>query len=250
MMSAGKTLRMNRIFASDGRAVVIAIDHGLPGITPLGGLRTPGNLLQQIRAGGADAILTTPGIAARFAPEIGRLGLIVRLDGGATTLSEGSSTMRLIASVKDALRLGADAVAVMGFCGTPDESDSLQTLGSVAAECRTLGVPLMAEMLPLGYQGRPGVEQVVLAARIGAELGADIIKTKYVGTPEAYAEVTETCFVPVLVLGGSAKSPAMVISEIQDALAAGSAGVAIGRNVWQSETPAETTRAIVEAVHR
>ena len=140
MMSTGKTRRMNRIFAPDGRAVVIAIDHGLPGITPLGGLRAPGNLLQQIRAGGADAILTTPGIAARFAAEIGRLGLIVRLDGGATTLSEGSSAMRLIASVKDALRLGADAVAVMGFCGTPDESDSLQTLGAVAEECRRLGL--------------------------------------------------------------------------------------------------------------
>lgn len=248
-MSAAKTIRMNHIFARDGRAVVVAMDHGLPGMTPLAGLKKPGQLLQQIREGGADAILTTPGIAAHFAADIGKMGLIVRLDGGATTLSDSFGAMHLIASVEDALRLGADAVAVMGFCGTPDESDSLRTLGQVAAECRILGMPLMAEMLPLGFMGKPTVEQVVLAARIGAELGADIIKTKYVGTPEAYAEVTESCFAPVLVLGGSAKSPNSVLAEIHDALAAGSMGVAIGRNVWQSDTPAETTRAIVKAVH-
>ncbi|MCC6805448.1 MAG: fructose-bisphosphate aldolase [Anaerolineae bacterium] len=248
-MSTAKTIRMNHIFAPDGRAVVIAMDHGLPAMSPLAGLKTPGRLLQQINAGGADAILTTPGIAARFAADIGKLGLIIRLDGGATTLNTSFGTMQLIASVEDALRLGADAVAVMGFCGTPDESDSLRTLGQVATECRTLGVVLMAEMLPLGYQGKPNVEQVTLAARIGAELGADIIKTKYVGTPETFAEVTETCFAPVLVLGGSAKSPGVVMTEIHDALAAGSAGVAIGRNVWQSETPTEIVREMVRAVH-
>jgi DhnA family fructose-bisphosphate aldolase class Ia len=248
-MSAAKTIRMNHIFASDGRAVVVAMDHGLPGMTPLAQLKKPGQLLQHIRKGGADAILTTPGIAAHFAADIGKLGLIIRLDGGATTLSDSFGAMQLIASVEDALRLGADAVAVMGFCGTPDESDSLRTLGQVAAECRALGMSLMAEMLPLGFMGKPTVEQVALAARIGAELGADIIKTKYVGTPDAYVEVTDSCFAPVLILGGSAKSPEGVLAEIQDALAAGSAGVAIGRNVWQSDTPVETTQAIARAVH-
>jgi len=248
-MSAGKIIRLNHIFAADGRSVVVAMDHGLPGMTPLGALKTPAQLLQDIKAGGADAILTTPGIAAHFAADIGNLGLIVRLDGGATTLSESFSAMRLIAGVEDALRLGADAVAVMGFCGTPDESDSLHTLGQVAVECRRLGMPLMAEMLPLGYAAKPTVEQVALAARIGAEMGADIIKTKYVGPAEAYAQVTESCFAPVLVLGGSAKQPDAVIAEMREAMAAGSAGVAIGRNVWQAELPAEVTRTLVQAVH-
>lgn len=248
-MGFGKSIRLNRIFAQDRKAVVIAMDHGLPGMAPFGQLKSPGNLLQQIREGGADAILTTPGIASRFAADIGKLGLIVRLDGGATTLSDSFSTMRLIASVEDALRLGADAVAVMGFCGTADESDSLETLGKVAAECRTVGVALMAEMLPLGYQAKPTVQQVVLAARVGAELGADIIKTKFVGTADEYREVIETCFAPVLVLGGSARSSDAVITEIRGAMQSGAAGVAIGRNVWQSESVAETTRTIVRAVH-
>jgi class I fructose-bisphosphate aldolase len=248
-MNAAKTVRLNHIFSSDKRTVVIAMDHGLPGMAPLGHLTHPEELLQQIRAGGADAILTTPGIAAHYAEHIGRLGLIIRLDGGATTLADSFGEMRLIASVEDALRLGADAVAVMGFCGTADEGVSLERLGKVATECRALGMPLMAEMLPLGYQGKPNVQQVVAAARIGAEMGADIIKTKYVGSPEEYNEVTQTCFVPVLTLGGSARSSDEVLSEIHAAMRAGAAGVAVGRNVWQSDDAVSITRLIVNAVH-
>jgi DhnA family fructose-bisphosphate aldolase class Ia len=249
-MNSPKTIRLNHIFSQDKRAVVVAMDHGLPAMGPLGHLTHPGKLIQQIKAGGADAILTTPGIATHFAEHIGRLGLIVRLDGGATTLGDSFSEMRLIASVEDALRLGADAVAVMGFCGTEDESASLETLGKVATECRTLGMPLMAEMLPLGFMGKPSVQEVAYAARVGAELGADIIKTKYVGSPEEYRAVTDMCFAPVLVLGGSARSADEVLVEIDDAITAGAAGVAIGRNVWQSDDVVAKTQAIVKTVHK
>ncbi len=246
---SGKQIRLKRIFAPDGRAVVVAMDHGLPGMSPLAALSQPGQLIDAVAASGADAILTTPGIATRFAERIGRLGLIVRLDGAVTSLATNYGKMQLIASVEDALKLGADAVAVMGFCGTEDETASLKTLGEVAAECRRLGVPLMAEMLPLGYQGTPGVPEITAAARIGAEMGADIIKTKYVGPPEAFRAVTETCFVPVLMLGGSARSFEGLIDETRQALGVGVAGVAIGRNIWQSGNVAAATRAFVEVVH-
>lgn len=248
-MHAGKIIRLNHIFAPDQRSVVVAIDHGLPGMGPLGHLTHPGILIQKIKAGGADAILATPGVAAQFAAEIGHLGLIVRLDGASTTLGRSFGDMRLIASVEDAMRLGADAVAVMGFCGTDDENSSLETLGKVATECRKLGMPLMAEMLPLGFAAKPAVQQITLAARIGAELGADIIKTKYAGTPDEYREVTETSFVPVVILGGSARSSDEVITEVKNAMQAGSAGVAIGRNIWQADDVAAKTRSIADAVH-
>jgi len=247
-MNPGKQIRLNRIFAGDGHSVVVAMDHGLPGVTPLAALRQPRRLIEQVARGGADAILTTTGIAAHFAAHIRHLGLIVRLDGAATMLGKGGE-MRLIASVEDALKLGADAVAVMGFCGTDDEANSLEALGRVAVECRRLGIPLLAEMLPLGYGAKPTLTQLVQAARIGAEMGADIIKLPYVGPAEAFMEVTETCFAPVLVLGGSAKAADSVLTQIQGALSAGAAGVAIGRNVWQQEDPVVMTRSIAQVVH-
>jgi DhnA family fructose-bisphosphate aldolase class Ia len=248
-VNAGKQVRLNRIFSRDRRAVVIAMDHGMFGVAPLGGLISPGRLIEQVAAGGADAILTTPGIAAAYADHVGRLGLIVRLDGATTALADKQDEMRLIASVEDALRLGADAVAVMGFCGTSEEGPSLATLGRVAVECRRLGVPLLAEMLPLGLHGQPDIPQLALAARIGAEMGADIVKLRYTGPPDAYRQVTQACFAPVLILGGGARSADVVLGEIREALGAGAAGVAIGRNVWQHNDAAEMTRLIVEAVH-
>lgn len=248
-MNPGKEIRLNHIFARDQRAVVVAMDHGLPGMMPLEGLKQPGRLMERIAAGGADAILTTPGIVARFAHQLGSLGLIVRLDGAITMLGGGSGEMRLIASVEDALKMGADAVAVMGYCGTEDESSSLETLGKVAIECRRLGVPLLAEMLPLGYGANPSLTQLVQAARIGAEMGADIIKLPYVGPAEAYREVIETCFVPVLVLGGSAKAEDEMLMQVEDAVGIGAAGVAIGRNVWSREDATAMTRAITRIVH-
>lgn len=248
-MSSGVTVRMNRIFGDDGRSVIVAMDHGLPGMHPLGHLQDPGALIDAIVAGGVDAILTTPGIARRFAGHLGRIGLVVRLDGGATSIGDVPRTSSLIASVEDAARLGADAVAVMGFCGTPDEGASLATLGDVAVECRALEMALMAEMLPLGFGGEPTVEEIAIAARIGAEMGADIVKTKYAGPPDAYRQVTEACFAPVLVLGGSARDLSEVVREVDHAMAGGAAGVAIGRNVWRAPDVRSAVAAIVASVH-
>lgn len=249
-MFPGIQNRLRRIIKFDGRALIVALDHGLPGVSPLVHLTQPAGLLETLIASGADAILTTPGIAARFAGRLGSMGLIVRLDGASTSLSQAPTEMRLIASVEDALRLGADAVALMGFPGAPDESNSLHTLGSVAVECRRMGLPLMAEILPLGYSARPDIEQLKIAARIGAELGADLIKTRYVGPPEAFRQVIENCYAPVLILGGSSRSPDEVAQDVQAALQAGAAGAVVGRNIWQAEDPGRVTRMLVQAVHK
>lgn len=247
---SGTTVRLGKIFGADGRSVVVAMDHGLPGMFPLGHLADPAGLLAAITAGGADAVLTTPGIAKRFAPHLGKLGLILRLDGGATSIGEAARGSSLVASVESALRLGADAVAVMGMCGTDDEARSLRTLGEVATECRTLGMPLMAEMLPLGLGGEPSISEIAMAARVGAELGADIIKTKFVGPADSYREVIETCFAPVLILGGSEREMSQVTGTIREALAAGAAGVAMGRSVWRAGDVTAAVRAIVSTVRR
>lgn len=246
---SGTAVRLGRVFGPDGRSVIIAMDHGLPGMFPLGRLAEPARLLADIEAAGADAVLTTPGIAKRFATHLGRLGLILRIDGGATSVGNAPRTSSLISSVEDALRLGADAVAVMGICGTEDEGRSLAALGAVAAECRTCHVPLMAEMLPLGFGGDPSVEELAIAARVGSEMGADVIKTKYAGSPEEFRQVTAGSFAPVVILGGSERSLGKVTTTIADALAGGAVGVAMGRNVWRSDDARAAVGEIVATVH-
>ena len=94
------------------------------------------------------------------------------------------------------------------------------------------------------------VKWVKHAARVGAELGADIVKVVYTGSPETFREVVEGCFVPVVIAGGEKMGNDHEILEmIRGALAAGGAGVSIGRNVFQHKDPVRIVQTISQIVH-
>lgn len=227
------------------------MDHGM-GLPVNPALDDTENILKAIVAGGADAILTTFGIAKRYADVLGDIGLILRADGGTSVLGDGSSGPELLYNVEDALKLGADAVACMGFPGTAYEEQTMINLAELSAEGQAWGVPVMAEMLPGGFTGNVpySVDNLVLTARSGCEYGADIIKTSYAGPPEEFRRVIAASYRPVVVLGGEkAKDLSSLFSVIEEACSVGAAGVAIGRNVWKHESPEKVTRALVALVH-
>ena len=114
-------------------------------------------------------------------------------------------------------------------------------------------MPLLAMMYPRGpgIKDTFGVEVVEHAARIGAELGADLVKTVYTGDRDSFRRVVQGCPVPVLVAGGpKVDSDGQLLSMVQGALEAGAAGVSIGRNVFSHVDPAAMTAALVGLVHR
>jgi DhnA family fructose-bisphosphate aldolase class Ia len=245
-----KKPRERHIFASDGRTVIVAMDHSAF-FGPMAGLEQPAGVVRQVVAAGADAILTTPGIAAHLGNHLGRAGLILRADGGSTTRDPQPAGLRQIVSAERALSLGADALACMGMIGFADESASLQVLTALADDCNRWGLLLLAEMLVRGREGaETTVEDVAFAARVGADLGADLIKTTYLGPPTAFQAAVASCYVPLVVLGGEKAAGERALFEaVAGALEAGAAGVAIGRNVWQHPDPAAMTRALVALVH-
>jgi fructose-bisphosphate aldolase/2-amino-3,7-dideoxy-D-threo-hept-6-ulosonate synthase len=113
-------------------------------------------------------------------------------------------------------------------------------------------MPLIAMMYPRGpsIKNPHDPEVVALAARAGAELGADIIKTNYTGDPDSFKNVVRGCPVPVIIAGGpKMKSDSDMLETIEGAMGAGAKGVAIGRNVFQHESPTEMTKAIARIVH-
>lgn len=242
------TRRFHHIFQPDGRAFIVALDHGLID-GPARGLERPAAILAQIVSGGADAILTSYGVATRFAREIAPLGLILRLDGGGTKLGK-MGPGSLFYTVEDALRLGADAVAVSAFPGAPAEEQTLRQLAQVVAQAHRWGLPVMAEMVPGGFDSAPHLrtaESLAISARVAAELGADWVKIPYA---EPFGRVAETCYVPAVVLGGAKKGNERAMLEtIRTALDDGAAGVAIGRNIFQADNPAAMTAAIAHLIH-
>ena len=81
--------------------------------------------------------------------------------------------------------------------------------------------------------------------RIGVELGADVLKVAYPGDPEAFRGIVAELPVPVVVLGGPRmESPRDVLAAAASAVAAGAAGLAFGRNVFQAPDPPALLRAL------
>ncbi|MBN2050253.1 MAG: fructose-bisphosphate aldolase [Spirochaetales bacterium] len=245
-MTTGKIIRMNRIFRKDtGRSVIVAIDHG--GIAgPMKGINKPAELIEDCVVGGADAVLTTRGFARAAGDAWGReTSLILRLTGGFTVLG-GKFEEEMISSPETALAYGSSGAAVTVKFGHEREGEFTRNASLAADLCERWSLPLMVEAMAKGKDLKStDPKGVALASRAAAEIGADIVKTYYTGSPESFAGVVEGCPVPIVILGGEkTDSIKDVFSDVYYAIQAGAAGIAIGRNIWQHEN----TRAMIEAM--
>lgn len=243
--------RLNRIFKDDGKTVIIAMDHGM-GLHVNPSLDDTGNIIGKILEAGADGILTTYGIACKYESALKDIGLILRVDGGYSALNSSSGAPCPLFSVEDALIVGADAVACMGFPGIEGENITMMNLSKLVADGKKWGMPVVAEMLPGGFSQTVPVtmENIRLAVRTGCEYGANVIKTSFMGDGESYKQIIEASYQPVIVLGGEkTKNLPELFECIEMAMEAGAAGVAIGRNVWKHEHPELVVKALVELVH-
>jgi len=252
MSGASSNHRLHHIFRENGKALIVAMDHAAL-FGAMDGLERPGEVIRKVRKGGADAILTSFGISKQFVEEIGGMGLILRMDGGASSLAPELASLRLIYQVQDALRLGADAVGAMGMPGSQFEAQMLPYLSELIGQCAEWNMPLMAEMLPGGFENPKEMwtpQNIAHACRIGAELGVDFIKTTYTGDVDSFARIVEQVYVPIVVLGGSkSDDPRDLLAQIHGAMQAGACGVACGRNIYQYEDPARMVQAIAAIVH-
>lgn len=248
----GKRIRLERIMnRKSKRTVIVPMDHGVS-MGPITGLEDIAKTIDQIAEGGANAVLMHKGIVKAGHRGYGKdIGLIIHLSAG--TPYNNPSSKVLVTTVKEALRLGADAVSVHVNVGGDNESVMLKDLGMVAEECDEYGMPLLAMMYARGKNitNEYDVKYIKHAARIGAELGADIIKTNYTGSKETFKEVIDGCPVPVVIAGGpKIDSDSKLFAMIEDAIECGAAGVAIGRNIFQAANITEMTKKICEIVHK
>jgi class I fructose-bisphosphate aldolase len=247
-----KAHRLNHIFAEDGKALIVAMDH-LATFGMMEGMEDPGRVLREISAAGADAVLTTYGVVSKFAEDIGGMGIVLRVDGGTSALAKERSYSRLVYHVPDALRVGADAVGCMGMPGSVFEDKTLPYLPELVAEGTEWNVPVMVEALPGGFENPAEwwtPENIGHACRISVEMGADFIKTTYSGDVKSFQKIVEQLYVPVVVLGGSkSKDPRDLLSSIKESMDAGASGVAVGRNIWRYAEPGKMTAAIGAIIH-
>lgn len=251
-MSIGKSIRLERIVdRKSGRSVIVPMDHGVTS-GPIYGLTDMRSAVNAVAEGGANAVLLHKGIVIAGHRRYGKdIGLIIHLSAS-TSLGPDPLNKVLVTTVEEAIRLGADAVSMHVNVGADTEPEMLEDLGVVAMVCEEWSMPFLAMVYPRGkkVKNEHEPELVMHAARVGAELGADIIKTNYTGDPDSFKEVIRSCPVPVIIAGGpKANTDAEVMKMVEDAISAGASGVSIGRNVFQHKNPAEMTRAISKVVH-
>ncbi|ABK14323.1 MAG: class I fructose-bisphosphate aldolase family protein [Methanothrix sp.] len=252
MSKIGKSIRLERIIDRKTRkTVIVPMDHGLT-VGPIPGLIDLAAAVDKVAEGGANAVLGHMGLPLYGHRGYGKdVGLIIHLSAS-TSLGPDANHKVLVTRVEDAIRVGADGVSIHVNVGAEDEAEMLRDLGMVARRCDLWGMPLLAMMYPRGAKVRSehSVEYVKHAARVGAELGVDIVKTNYTGSPETFREVVRGCPAPVVIAGGpKMDTEADLLQMVYDAMQAGAAGISIGRNIFQAENPTLLTRKLSKIVH-
>lgn len=243
----GHEIRMRRIMDMDsGMFILVPMDHGVS-LGPVKGIIDFRDAVNRVHAGGATAVVLHKGlVSGGMADSGGRLGLIMHIS--ASTCSGPSPDSKvLVGSVEEAIMVGADAVSVHVNVGAESEREMLSDLGLISSQCRRWRIPLLAMIYNRGKNVKDPLdpEGVAHAARIGAELGADLIKTSYTGDIDSFGDVCRGCPVPVVIAGGPRMdTDREVLEMIRDSVKAGGRGISIGRNIFQHKDPAGMVRAV------
>lgn len=247
---SGKARRMNRLFTGENKRCLLSpLDHG-GWLGPVKGINRPRWIVEQVVAGGTNAILASPGFfkaTADLIPPSVAIVLRVSLTAG---MSKQSTQETPISMLDQALRMDADAVAVSVFFGRAGDIEIYRWLAELIQICEPFDMPVVAEMMPPEDRCFDN-EAIAHASRIGMEIGADVIKTNYSGSIKDFTEVVKSVPIPIIVAGGpKQENDPGVAAMASDVIAAGARGVAIGRRVWQADDPKEVTRQISEALAR
>ena len=251
MSDSVRAARLERLLPG-GRGVWVPVDHAVSD-GPLRGLDDLAERLPQLARAGVDVIVSHKGAMrdpVAFAAAGGRW--VMHLSGG--TVHGGGRGKRLIASVEEALRRGADGVSLQIDLGHTDESDMLADLGAVSAACHEWQLPLLVMAYPRGPNLRIAdgdtTGGVAHAVRLAWEFGADVVKAPWTGDAQSFATAVAAAPIPVLVAGGPMGGHGVNLLEwVEASLEAGGVGVCIGRQVFAAADPSGVAAALAALVH-
>jgi fructose-bisphosphate aldolase, class I len=251
-MNLGKLIRLNRLFSHPSqRLCSVAVDHfggygpGLPE-----GLRKILPTLAAIVAARPDAVTMHKGIAtAAWPPYAGQVPMILQ-----SSLVRPDDTAReQIATADDAVRLGADALAVVAFVRGTTEAAYLRVVADCVRDAARFDLPVICHTYPRDPNTGKIVfvpEDIAWAVRCATEAGVDVVKVPYCGEVAAYAQIVAECPVPVVAAGGpQAGSLPAALAMMADVVRSGARGATIGRNIWGFPQITAAVRAFQAVLH-
>jgi len=244
-MDWGLKNRISRIIKpADGRAVMLAVDHGYF-LGPTERLEVPRKTIQPLLKY-CDSLMLTRGVLRTSVDATFPVPVVLRVSGGSSIIGADLSNEKITTSIKEAIRVNASAVAMSIFVGGKYEHNSLVNLGNLINESEECGMPVLAVTAVGKELEKRDARYLSLACRIAAEFGAHIVKTYYC---EDFEKVVASCPVPIIIAGGPKLSERDALELTFNAVKAGAVGVDMGRNIWQSDNPVPMIRAVRSIVH-
>lgn len=266
-LSLGKKTRLHRMLYEHGPAngtmMVLPVDQGLEH-GPIDFFDNPDALdprwiINLADEGGFSAVALQYGLASKYMhPWAGKVPLILKLNGKTNVPSDAQALSPVQSTVEDAVRLGADAIGYTLYVGSPAQVEDFRQFSEVRREADRYGMPVIVWAYPRGEAidrkgGKDSLYAIDYAARVAAELGADMIKLNIpkfneakmkdspppydelnLGIAEAMAKVVASASgVPVIVSGGGKISDEELLNRARASLEAGVVGFIFGRNMFQ-----------------
>lgn len=217
------------------------------------------------------------GLAEKYAGEIADSGvpLILKLNGKSELFTEEDPFSPQLYSVEDAITLCASAVGYTVYSGSKYENEMLREFSKIVREAHSKGMVAIGWMYPRGkaiFDGKSSSKTlkraldeqkqtnqaidetpsiVAYGARIGLELGADMVKVKYTGSPDSFRWVVQSAHPTRVVMSGGPKTSTdkEFFSRVKDVMDAGAAGIAVGRNVWQRSDPLRISNKLHQLIY-
>jgi class I fructose-bisphosphate aldolase len=270
----------NRIMPND-KAMILAYDQGFEH-GPRDFLGNPEScnfehILNIAQKGKFSGLVLHAGLAEKYAGEIADSGvpLILKLNGKSELFTEEDPFSPQLYSVEDAITLGAIAVGYTVYSGSEYENEMLREFSKIVREAHSIGMMAIGWMYPRGKaifdsksssktlkmaldeqeQTNQDIDEtpsiVAYAARIGMELGADMVKVKYTGSPDSFRWVVQSAQPTRVVMSGGPKTNTdeEFLSRVKDVMHAGAAGIAVGRNVWQRSDPLNISKKLHQVIY-
>jgi len=237
-----------------GKAIFLAYDQGLEhGPKDFNKINIdPKYIIEIAKKGKYNGIILQKGIAEKYNKEIkkSKIPLILKLNGK-TNLVKGEPISRKLCNVDEAIKLGAKAVGYTIYIGSKYESIMMQEFEDIEREAHSKGLTVIAWIYPRGknVKNKKKSELMAYSTRTALEIGADIVKIQYNGNPKDLEWAVKSAGkTKVVIAGGVKKNEKKLLKQVKEIIKAGAAGLAIGRNIWQSKKPLEITKKIKKII--
>ena len=264
-LSAGKKARLHRILFQNGprngRAIFLPVDQGLEhgprDFVPNWDAADTRWLFKLAKEGRFNGIVLQVGQVQKYHWEFaGEVPLILKINGKTEIPPDDEAFSPVHATVETAVRLGADAIGYTMYVGSPVQDKDFIQFRQVREEADRFGMPVIVWSYPRGSAiknkgGRDSLYAVSYAARVAAEVGADLVKINFPkagaspGAPKPYDEwnlegveaarhaIDSAKRTPVLISGGEKEDDDAIIEKARQSFEAGAVGLIFGRNMFQ-----------------